>query len=128
LVTGGAGFLGSHLCEELSRRGHRVICIDTSETGSLANVEHPRSDDFQYESISMPGDGNPDGCLVLTQARSALTSTVPIFRLCAGQFLSWRSLLRYLPMPWRRMPALRPRDRQVRGTPFMRVSRLWPAT
>ena len=36
LVTGGAGFLGSHLCEELLRRGHRVICIDNLETGSLA--------------------------------------------------------------------------------------------
>ena len=35
LVTGGAGFLGSHLCEELLERGHRVICIDNLETGSL---------------------------------------------------------------------------------------------
>jgi dTDP-glucose 4,6-dehydratase len=42
LVTGGAGFLGSHLCEELLRRGHRVICVDNLETGSLANIEHIR--------------------------------------------------------------------------------------
>src|SRR5919202_831566 len=34
LVTGGAGFLGSHLCDELLRRGHRVICVDNLETGS----------------------------------------------------------------------------------------------
>jgi dTDP-glucose 4,6-dehydratase len=46
LVTGGAGFLGSHLCDELLRRGHRVICVDNFETGSLANIEHIRTDDF----------------------------------------------------------------------------------
>src|SRR3954451_10861727 len=40
LVTGGAGFLGSHLCDELLARGHRVICVDNLETGSLRNVEH----------------------------------------------------------------------------------------
>jgi dTDP-glucose 4,6-dehydratase len=46
LVTGGAGFLGSHLCDELLRRGHRVICVDNFETGSLANIEHIRGDAF----------------------------------------------------------------------------------
>jgi dTDP-glucose 4,6-dehydratase len=40
LVTGGAGFLGSHLCDALLARGHRVICVDNLETGSLANIEH----------------------------------------------------------------------------------------
>src|ERR1019366_9208444 len=35
LVTGGAGFLGSHLCDELLARGNRVICVDNLETGSL---------------------------------------------------------------------------------------------
>jgi dTDP-glucose 4,6-dehydratase len=43
LVTGGAGFLGSHLCDELLRRGHRVICVDNLETGSLVNIEHIRA-------------------------------------------------------------------------------------
>ena len=46
LVTGGAGFLGSHLCDELLRRGHRVICVDNFETGSLANIEHIRAPEF----------------------------------------------------------------------------------
>jgi dTDP-glucose 4,6-dehydratase len=46
LVTGGAGFLGSHLCDELIARGHRVICVDNLETGSLANIEHIRGPDF----------------------------------------------------------------------------------
>jgi dTDP-glucose 4,6-dehydratase len=41
-VTGGAGFLGSHLCDELLRCEHRVICVDNLETGSLANIEHIR--------------------------------------------------------------------------------------
>ena len=48
LVTGGAGFLGSHLCEELLRRGHRVICVDNVETGSLANSEHIRVPEFRF--------------------------------------------------------------------------------
>jgi len=48
LVTGGAGFLGSHLCEALLAKGHRVICLDNLETGSLANVEHLRSDAFAF--------------------------------------------------------------------------------
>ena len=48
LVTGGAGFLGSHLCEALLAKGHRVICLDNLETGSLANVEHLRDDAFAF--------------------------------------------------------------------------------
>jgi len=53
LVTGGAGFLGSHLCEELLRRGHRVICIDNLETGSLANIEHIRDDAFVHRNLDI---------------------------------------------------------------------------
>ena len=48
LVTGGAGFLGSHLCDELLRRGHRVICVDNLETGSLRNIEHIRRPEFVF--------------------------------------------------------------------------------
>lgn len=39
LVTGGAGFIGSHLCEELLRRGHAVRCLDDLSTGSRANID-----------------------------------------------------------------------------------------
>jgi dTDP-glucose 4,6-dehydratase len=53
LVTGGAGFLGSHLCEELLRRGHRVICVDNLETGSLANIEHIRDDAFVHRNLDI---------------------------------------------------------------------------
>lgn len=38
LVTGGAGFLGSHLCEALLARGERVLCLDDLSTGSVANL------------------------------------------------------------------------------------------
>jgi len=48
VVTGGAGFLGSHLCEYLLGRGYRVICIDNLETSSLANLEHIRNGDFVF--------------------------------------------------------------------------------
>src|SRR3954462_9182382 len=48
VVTGGAGFLGSHLCGFLLERGHRVICIDNLDTGSLENLEHIRDEDFAF--------------------------------------------------------------------------------
>ncbi len=48
VVTGGAGFLGSHLCELLLANGHRVICMDNLETASLENIDHIRGDDFLF--------------------------------------------------------------------------------
>ncbi len=40
LVTGGAGFLGSHLCEKLIDSGHEVLCVDNLFTGSKENIKH----------------------------------------------------------------------------------------
>jgi dTDP-glucose 4,6-dehydratase len=48
VVTGGAGFLGSHLCDALVADGYRVICVDNLETGSLHNVEHLRGASFEF--------------------------------------------------------------------------------
>ncbi len=53
LVTGGAGFLGSHLCDELLKRGHRVICVDNLETGSLHNIAHIRVPEFQFRQLDI---------------------------------------------------------------------------
>jgi dTDP-glucose 4,6-dehydratase len=47
-VTGGAGFLGSHLCDYLLEKGYRVLCVDNLDTSSLANIEHIRDDRFQF--------------------------------------------------------------------------------
>jgi dTDP-glucose 4,6-dehydratase len=48
VVTGGAGFLGSHLCDRLLAKGHRVICIDNLDTGSLQNIQHIRDERFTF--------------------------------------------------------------------------------
>jgi dTDP-glucose 4,6-dehydratase len=53
LVTGGAGFLGSHLCDELLSRGHRVICVDNLETGSLRNIQHIRVPEFLHLNLDI---------------------------------------------------------------------------
>jgi len=53
VVTGGAGFLGSHLCDRLIAEGHSVVCIDNLITGSTANIAHlagnPRFKFIQYD-------------------------------------------------------------------------------
>ena len=57
LITGGAGFLGSHLCERLLSESHRVICVDNLLTGNRRNIEHLiRRDDFVFieHDVSKP--------------------------------------------------------------------------
>ncbi|ROH92194.1 SDR family oxidoreductase [Stagnimonas aquatica] len=57
MVTGGAGFIGSHLCERLLARGDEVLCVDNFYTGSRANIEslltHPRFELMRHD-ITMP--------------------------------------------------------------------------
>jgi UDP-glucuronate decarboxylase len=48
LITGGAGFLGSHLCDMMLARGHRVLCVDNFFTGTQRNVDHLR-DNTRFE-------------------------------------------------------------------------------
>ena len=62
LVTGGAGFLGSHLCEYLLDKGHEVICMDNLITGSKQNISGIKSSNFRFvnhnvsEFIKLDGD------------------------------------------------------------------------
>ena len=57
LVTGGAGFLGSHLCDRLIAEGHEVLCVDNFFTGARANIahlfDHPRFELLRHD-ITMP--------------------------------------------------------------------------
>jgi dTDP-glucose 4,6-dehydratase len=48
VVTGAAGFIGSHLCEALLKRGHAVVGVDNLITGDMANIAHLRDQDFQF--------------------------------------------------------------------------------
>jgi dTDP-glucose 4,6-dehydratase len=53
VVSGGAGFLGSHLCQRLLEHGDRVICLDNLETGSLKNIEHIRDRGFEFRHLDI---------------------------------------------------------------------------
>ncbi|MFQ5770112.1 MAG: UDP-glucuronic acid decarboxylase family protein [bacterium] len=48
IVTGGAGFLGSHICEYLLKKGHEVIAMDNLLTGTIANIEHLQCERFKF--------------------------------------------------------------------------------
>ena len=59
VVTGGAGFLGSHLCDALLAEGYAVVAVDNLLTGRMVNIEHLRNDsrfEFQQADINSPFD------------------------------------------------------------------------
>jgi UDP-glucuronate decarboxylase len=63
LVSGGAGFIGSHLCERLLQLGHEVLCVDNLFTGDLRNIEHLRENEqfkFILHDVTEPIDFEVD--------------------------------------------------------------------
>ena len=81
LVTGGAGFLGSHLCEALLAKGHRVICLDNLETGSLANIDGLRDDAFSFAHHDVSEPIAIDEPLDFVYHLAALASPIDYMRL-----------------------------------------------
>ena len=80
VVTGGAGFLGSHLCEHLLARGDRVVCIDNLETGSLANLHHLRDERFTFVNHDVVEHIEIDGPVDFVYHLAALASPVDYLR------------------------------------------------
>jgi len=81
LVTGGAGFLGSPLCETLLETGQSVICVDNLETGSLNNIEHLRDDAFVFVHHDVIGHIALDEPIDFVYHLAALASPIDYLRL-----------------------------------------------
>src|SRR5215831_5697813 len=80
VVTGGAGFLGSHLCEFLATEGHRVICVDNLDSGTLENIAHLRGDHFHFVSHDVVEPIHVDGPVDFVFHLAALASPVDYLR------------------------------------------------
>ena len=80
VVTGGAGFLGSHLCDYLLERGNRVICVDNLETSTLENLEHIRDDGFAFLYHDVVGHIEIDEPVDFVYHLAALASPIDYLR------------------------------------------------
>src|SRR3954468_4841751 len=80
VVTGGAGFLGSHLCDYLLEQGHRLICVDNLETGSLENIAHARGDAFSFVYQNVVDPIHIEGDVDFVFHLAALASPVDYLR------------------------------------------------
>jgi dTDP-glucose 4,6-dehydratase len=81
VVTGGAGFLGSHLCEYLLARGHSVVCVDNLATATLQNIEHIRGDDFVFLNHDVTEHIEVDGPVDLVFHLASPASPIDYLRL-----------------------------------------------
>jgi dTDP-glucose 4,6-dehydratase len=61
LITGGAGFIGSHLCDYFLERGDELLCLDNLSTGSLDNISHITSDRFTFINCDVTKHLSIDG-------------------------------------------------------------------
>jgi dTDP-glucose 4,6-dehydratase len=74
VVTGGAGFLGSHLTDRLLAEGHKVIAIDNLITGNLANIEHlAGNEDYRFVKHNVSD-------YIFLPERSSITSSTSLRR------------------------------------------------
>lgn len=79
LVTGGAGFIGSHLCERLLDDGHTVLALDDLSTGRFSNVEHLEGrDGFELRVASVTDPAAVEPCIVECSAVFHLASAVGV--------------------------------------------------
>ncbi|MGI9659362.1 MAG: UDP-glucuronic acid decarboxylase family protein [Gaiellaceae bacterium] len=81
LVTGGAGFLGSHLCDYLLARDFKVVCVDNLDTGNLQNVEHIRTDNFSFVNHDLTLPISIDGGVDLIFHLASPASPIDYLRL-----------------------------------------------
>jgi len=80
VVTGGAGFLGSHLCEYLLGKGYRVLCVDNLESSTLENLEHLRDDAFVFVNHDMVEHLEVDEPVDVVYHLAALASPIDYLR------------------------------------------------
>jgi dTDP-glucose 4,6-dehydratase len=81
VVTGGAGFLGSHLCERLLAEGHEVLCLDNLDTGSLQNIEHIRCPGFEFQNVDVVDFIDVDGAVDFVFHLASPASPIDYLRL-----------------------------------------------
>jgi dTDP-glucose 4,6-dehydratase len=120
VVSGGAGFLGSHLCDYLLEKGHRVICVDNLDTGSLQNIEHLHNSDgflFVNHDITAPFfiDEGIDFIFHLASPASPIDYLrLPLHTLKVGSYHDGRAIPTFVRDP---------RALRLRGSRLLRRSR-----
>ena len=97
LITGGAGFIGSHLCDYLLKEGHEVICMDNLLTGSVSNISHIRSSKFVFIDYDVTNyiyvEGNLDYVLHFASPASPIDYLrLPIHTLKVGAMGTHKAL------------------------------------
>jgi dTDP-glucose 4,6-dehydratase len=81
VVTGGAGFIGSHLSDYMLEQGHRVVCLDNLETASLKNIDHLRGENFEFVHHDVLQPIELDGPVDIVFHLAAIPSPIDYLRL-----------------------------------------------